>query len=459
MDFEGPWADRFRETMKACVKLKEMGEPAVFLVSGPMTILNGIVDSDVLFRAILKQPELVMQVFWKLGHDMFKVMKLAESSGVDVISYADPSGGVNLVGPKAAERMARGFTAELMEPMVFYRELRKKNADAHAFMQFATDQLIAFGKVQIRAGADVIAISDPSGTGEILGPKYFKEFAVKYLNQMVDAFRAEGVGTIVHICGQMNPVYEQVAEIRSHVLSFDSVIPMQEARAHLPERVLMGNVSTYALEFGDLEKVLIAGQFGAHLPAETINKGLIDGMDRVGVLYEDGEYFLPEVLTASYALNVGIDVLKPHLKQDESGQKIKVVIGVVEGDTHDIGKNLVKIMSESGGFEVFDLGRDVPLKEFVKTAEEKECDFICMSTLMTTTMPGMRTVIEMLEEKGIRDKYKVLIGGGPVSQKFADEIGADGYTVDAAACVKKMKELKGLLPFFRENVSAGGIFI
>ena len=179
-------------------------------------------------------------------------------------------------------------------------------------------------------------------------------------------------------------------------------------------------------------------------PSETINKGLIDGMDRVGVLYEDGEYFLPEVLTASYALNVGIDVLRPHIKQEESQKKIKAVIGVVEGDTHDIGKNLVKIMSESGGFEVYDLGRDVPLDEFVKTAEEKECDFICMSTLMTTTMPGMKTVIDKLKEKNIRDKYKVMIGGGPISQKFADEIGADAYTVDAASCVKKMKELMGV---------------
>lgn len=178
-------------------------------------------------------------------------------------------------------------------------------------------------------------------------------------------------------------------------------------------------------------------------PTETINKGLIDGMDRVSVLYEDGEYFLPEVLTASYALNVGIDVLRPHIKQEESDKRIKVVIGVVEGDTHDIGKNLVKIMAESGGFDVYDLGRDVPLDDFIKTAEEEQCDFICMSTLMTTTMPGMRTVIEKLKEKNIREKYKVLIGGGPISQKFADEIGADAYTVDAAACVKKMKELKG----------------
>lgn len=160
----------------------------------------------------------------------------------------------NLTGPIST-------ASSLMEPMVFYRELRKNNADAHACMQFVTDRLKEFGFAQIRAGVDVIAISDPSGTGEILGPKYFREFAVKYLNQLVDCFRAEGVGTIVHICGQMKPVYEQVAEIHSHVLSFDSMVPMQEAKANLPGRVLMGNVSTYALEFGDPEKVAGLARF------------------------------------------------------------------------------------------------------------------------------------------------------------------------------------------------------
>ena len=178
--------------------------------------------------------------------------------------------------------------------------------------------------------------------------------------------------------------------------------------------------------------------------AETINSGLIPGMDKVGELYESGEYFLPEVLTASYAMNVGIDVLKPHIRQETTGEKIRVVIGVVEGDTHDIGKNLVKIMSESGGFEVYDLGRDVPLAEFVDKAEEVGADFICLSTLMTTTMGGMKTVIDMLSERGIRDKYKVMIGGGPISQKFADDIGADAYTTDASSAVKMMKEIKGV---------------
>lgn len=179
--------------------------------------------------------------------------------------------------------------------------------------------------------------------------------------------------------------------------------------------------------------------------AETINLGLIPGMDRVSVLYEDGEYFLPEVLTASYALNAGLDVLRPHIRKEETSGQIRLVIGVVEGDTHDIGKNLVKIMSESAGFDVIDLGRDVPLDQFIDTAEKEHCDFICLSTLMTTTMPGMKTVIDRLKERNIRDKYKVMIGGGPVSQKFADEIGADAYTVDAASAVRKMKELKGIL--------------
>ncbi len=166
-------------------------------------------------------------------------------------------------------------------------------------------------------------------------------------------------------------------------------------------------------------------------------------MDRVGQLYEEQEYFLPEVLTCSDTLNIGLDILKPHISTEISDNPIKVVIGVVEGDTHDIGKNLVKIMTESAGIEVYDLGRDVPLKNFITVAEEVKANFICMSTLMTTTMMGMKTVIDMLKEYNIRDKYKVMIGGGPISQRFADEIGADAYTVDANEAVKRIKLLAG----------------
>ena len=121
--------------------------------------------------------------------------------------------------------------------------------------------------------------------------------------------------------------------------------------------------------------------------------------------------------------------------------KAKAVIGVVEGDTHDIGKNLVKIMLDTAGYEMYDLGRDVPLDAFVEKAKEVDAQLVCMSTLMTTTMDGMRVVIEKLKEAGIRDKVKVMIGGSPISQKFADEIGADGYSVNAVEAVKLANRL------------------
>ena len=154
----------------------------------------------------------------------------------------------NLTGPVST-------ASSVMEPVNFYKELRKKNEEAHRYMEFITDQLIAFGRAQIEAGADVIAISDPSGTGEILGPKYFQEFAVTYINRLLGGLQKEKLGTIVHICGQMSPVYKEINEVKSSALSFDSIVPMKEARKHLPDRVLMGNVRTYALEFGDPERV------------------------------------------------------------------------------------------------------------------------------------------------------------------------------------------------------------
>ena len=144
---------------------------------------------------------------------------------------------------------------------------------------------------------------------------------------------------------------------------------------------------------------------------------------------------------AQMAMYVGLDILRPYLPEESGEGKIKGVIGVVEGDTHDIGKNLVKIMMETAGFEMIDLGRDVPLEQFIETAKEEEADLICMSTLMTTTMGGMETVIQMLEDAGMRDKVKVMIGGGPISQKYADKIGADGYSQNAVEAVKLAKRL------------------
>lgn len=211
------------------------------------------------------------------------------------------------------------------------------------------------------------------------------------------------------------------------------------------KEILFQQISNAVIDMEDeLVEELCNKSLELSIPAEeTISNGLVAGMDRVGQLYEEEEYFLPEVLTCSDTLNIGLDILKPHIKNEAIDNPIKVVIGVVEGDTHDIGKNLVKIMTESAGIEVYDLGRDVPLMDFITVAEEVNANFICMSTLMTTTMAGMKKVIDTLKENNIRDKYKVMIGGGPISQRFADEIGADVYTADANEAVKRMKAIMG----------------
>ena len=181
-----------------------------------------------------------------------------------------------------------------------------------------------------------------------------------------------------------------------------------------------------------------------NIPAyETVISALIPGMNEVGRLYEEEEYFLPEVLMCSDAFNSGLEIVKPFIDKSSMGKAIKVVIGVIEGDTHDIGKNLVKIMMEASGFEVHDLGRDVNLESFIEKAEEINSDIICMSTLMTTTMDGMKMVIDRLIERNIREKYKIMIGGGPISSRYAEMIGADLYTKDANEAVRKAKELVG----------------
>lgn len=174
---------------------------------------------------------------------------------------------------------------------------------------------------------------------------------------------------------------------------------------------------------------------------EAIDKGLSAGMEKAGKLFEEEEYFIPELLMCSEAMYAGLDILKPHIKVDKSEVKLKVIIGVVEGDTHDIGKNLVKIMLETSGFDVIDLGRDVPPSIFVERAKEEKASIIALSTLMTTTMDAMAEVIRILEKENIREKFKIMIGGGPISQGFADKIGADGYSVNAAEAVRLARKL------------------
>lgn len=174
---------------------------------------------------------------------------------------------------------------------------------------------------------------------------------------------------------------------------------------------------------------------------EAIDQGLSAGMDQAGKLFDEGEYFVPELLLCSDAMYAGLDVLKPHLKAKDDQIKQKVIIGVIEGDTHDIGKNLVKIMLETAGFDIVDLGRDVSPSAFVEKAKEEKANIIALSTLMTTTMEGISEVIEILNKENIRDNFKVIIGGGPISQMYADKIGADGYAVNAAEAVKLAKRL------------------
>ena len=178
---------------------------------------------------------------------------------------------------------------------------------------------------------------------------------------------------------------------------------------------------------------------------EAVEQGLIVGVNRAGKLFDEEEYFVPELLIAADAMYAGLDILRPHIKEQFTGHTRKVVIGVVQGDTHDIGKNLVRIMLEVAGFEVHDLGRDVPPRKFVDRAIEVKADIIALSTLMTTTMERMGEVIGILEEENLRNRFKVIVGGSPLSQQFADRIGADGYAPKAAQAVQLAKRLSGLV--------------
>ena len=188
----------------------------------------------------------------------------------------------------------------------------------------------------------------------------------------------------------------------------------------------------------ELAQAVVNEGFDAY---DAIEKGLSAGMEEVGRLYEEEEYFIPELLLCSDAMYAGIEILRPHIRKREDSVRHTVVIGVVEGDTHDIGKNLVKIMLESAGFDVIDLGRDIPAAEFVKKAEESGAEIIALATLMTTAMPAMREVVEVLENEGVRDRFKVVIGGGPISPAFAEKIGADVYAVNAAEAARLAREL------------------
>ena len=181
-------------------------------------------------------------------------------------------------------------------------------------------------------------------------------------------------------------------------------------------------------------KALVQQAIDEGIPAQKIlNEGLLDGMNVIGEKFKNNEVFVPEVLVAARAMNMGAALLKPLLAQEGVKASGKVCIGTVQGDLHDIGKNLVKMMMEGRGLEVIDLGTDVAPQTFIDTAKNENCQIICCSALLTTTMGVMGDVVKAAEAAGIRDQVKIMVGGAPVSEAFCREIGADAYTMDAAS--------------------------
>ena len=174
---------------------------------------------------------------------------------------------------------------------------------------------------------------------------------------------------------------------------------------------------------------------------EILTQGLISGMDIVGEKMENEDMFIPEVLMAAKAMSAAVGILKPLLADDDIAAMGKILIGTVKGDLHDIGKNLVAMMLESAGFEVYNLGVDISPDKFISEVNEKNADMICLSALLTTTMPMMKQTIDAVVESGLRDRVKIMVGGAPVTKNYANEIGADGYAPDAGSATKLAKTL------------------
>lgn len=205
----------------------------------------------------------------------------------------------------------------------------------------------------------------------------------------------------------------------------------------------LAELSRCVLEMEEDEVIDVAKAYAdsGYDALDGILDGLVDGMKKASDLYEREEYFIPELLGCSAAMYNGLDVLRPLLPKNENGAKCKIVIGVVQGDTHDIGKNLVKIMLESAGYEVTDLGRDVPVEKFVEEVKKEDARVLALSTLMSTSMKNMGKIIELLKSEGVRDRVSVIIGGAPISESFARKIEADGYSANATEAVKLVDRL------------------
>ena len=202
------------------------------------------------------------------------------------------------------------------------------------------------------------------------------------------------------------------------------------------------NAMTDALVSCDAAKLtdLVNAALSADVPAtDILNKGLIAGMDIVGERMESGDMFIPEVLMAAQAMGGCVEILKPMLGDEEGAGGASVIIGTVKGDLHDIGKNLVAMMMESAGLDVHNLGVDIAPENFVEEIKKKNAQIVCLSALLTTTMPAMKQTVDAIVESGLRDQVKIMVGGAPVTQAFADEIGEDGFAADAGSASRMAK--------------------
>lgn len=209
---------------------------------------------------------------------------------------------------------------------------------------------------------------------------------------------------------------------------------MNELVKQLFDAILEGDQSAAA------SHVLAAIDAGVD-PAEILNQGMVAAMSEVGRLFEEGEYYIPEMLIAARAMQASMGLLKPKLQQNEVKSAGKVIIGTVKGDLHDVGKNLVALMLEGAGFEICDLGTDVPPEKFVEAVRSDKGNLVALSALLTTTMPNMKTIIDAITEAGLREQVKIMVGGAPVTEAFAQQIGADGYASDASRAVARARLL------------------
>jgi 5-methyltetrahydrofolate--homocysteine methyltransferase len=192
----------------------------------------------------------------------------------------------------------------------------------------------------------------------------------------------------------------------------------------------------------DTVKDLVNQALSENISAEDVlNNGLVAGMNVVSEKFKSNEFFIPEVLVSARAMSAGLDILNPLLAEANVKAKGKVVLGTVKGDLHDIGKNIVGMMLQGAGYEIIDLGADVPKEKFIEFTQKEDANMVGMSALLTTTMIHMQEIIQGLEDAGLRDKVKVIIGGAPVTQAYADQIGADGYAPDAASAVDLAKDV------------------